>query len=123
MALIKEHKIERIYWTIGMVAIRYGIAQSKVRHWCQELEIEPPRSHRNDRRFNTRSIEELHLAWVLVEKLAFTLPGARTIMSIYRMGGHRSDHIVTTIRQLYESVFEESFPQSMAHTAEDVSES
>jgi DNA-binding transcriptional MerR regulator len=112
MAAYREKPIERLYWTIGLIAKRYNIAASKIRFWCDQFEIEPARDRKGNRRFTVEVLEEIHLVYILVEKLSFTLPGAHAIVQVWRRHTHESDHILLKVKDLYELIFEEPFPNN-----------
>jgi DNA-binding transcriptional MerR regulator len=111
--MIKEHTIKRLYWNIGKVAEYYGCAASRIRFWCDELEIQTPRNRKNDRVFDVRAMQEIHLTWVIIQKLGYTLSGARTVLEIWRQENSRGSHLETLINQTYETIFEEPFPQGL----------
>jgi DNA-binding transcriptional MerR regulator len=80
--MLKEHRIKRLYWQIGRLAAHYGIAESKIRFWEEELKIVVRRDKKGSRIYDAKSILVLHQVYILVECLGLTLLGASRVFNL-----------------------------------------
>jgi DNA-binding transcriptional MerR regulator len=84
-------EIKKLYYSIGDMAKRFNCAPSKIRFWCDELEIEVPRDRKGNRRFNDKVIVILDQVNYLVEVEGRTLAGTRNVLknkSTFNLLGH-----------------------------------
>lgn len=76
-----EKEIEKIYFTIGEVADRFGVATSLIRFWESEFSIlHPKKNKKGNRQYTKADIEKLKLIYHLVKERGFTLNGAKEML-------------------------------------------
>jgi DNA-binding transcriptional MerR regulator len=77
----KEKAIEKKYFTIGEVAIEFGVATSLIRFWESEFDtIKPKKNRKGNRQFTKSDIEHIRLIYHLVKERGFTLQGAKEML-------------------------------------------
>ncbi len=77
----KEKKIEKIYFTIGEVAKKFGVATSLIRFWESEFDtIRPKKSSNGNRQYTRDDINAIQLIYNLVKERGHTLFGAKEII-------------------------------------------
>lgn len=70
--------MEKIYFTIGEVAVIVGVSPSSIRYWEQNFdELKPRKSEKGTRLFSQPDIELLKLICFLVKERGLTIKGAR----------------------------------------------
>lgn len=75
---LKPKTIEKIYWTIGEVAVELGVNNSSIRFWEKEFgTFTPKRTSRGDRLYTREQIDQLRAIQKLVKEEGFTINGAR----------------------------------------------
>jgi DNA-binding transcriptional MerR regulator len=75
---LKPKTIEKLYFTIGEVAVELGVNNSSIRFWEKEFgTIIPKRTNRGDRLYTRKEIEQLRTIQRLVKEEGFTLNGAK----------------------------------------------
>ncbi|MDQ3101050.1 MAG: MerR family transcriptional regulator [Bacteroidota bacterium] len=74
----KEKTVEKLYFTIGEVAMELGVNTSLIRYWEKEMGgLKPRRTSKGDRLFERKDIDQLKRIHHLVKEKGFTLNGAR----------------------------------------------
>ncbi len=74
----KEKTVEKLYWSIGEVAVDLDVNTSLIRYWEKEFGmIRPKRTGRGDRLYQRKDIELLKRIKHLVKEQGFTLNGAK----------------------------------------------
>lgn len=89
-----DHEIKRIYWRVGDVAEKYGMATSKVRFWDEEFKLSSARDRKGNRLFIEKDLEKFHLVYNLAEKLRFTLEGAKAIIEVLNDTGNLDSQVM-----------------------------
>lgn len=75
----KEPKSEKLYYSIGDVAEKFGLAPSTLRFWEKEFTtIKPYKNKKGDRFFTQEDIDHIALINHLVKEKGMTLKGAKT---------------------------------------------
>lgn len=75
----KEPKSEKHYYSIGEVAMKFGLAPSTLRFWEKEFDtIKPFKNKKGDRFYTLEDIDHLSLINYLVKERGMTLKGAKT---------------------------------------------
>lgn len=75
---LKEKTIERIYWTIGEVAVQLGVNTSLLRYWEKEFGVlRPKRTGKGDRLYSKDDIAKIREIQVLLKDRGFTIVGAK----------------------------------------------
>ena len=74
----KETKVEKLYYSIGEVAIIFDVNTSLIRFWEKEFDIIKPKKNKKGNRFFTKQdIDHFHLIYHLVKERGMTLTGAK----------------------------------------------
>lgn len=77
----KARPIEKLYFTIGDVAKKFGVATSLIRYWEQEFEnIRPKKNSRGNRKYTKEDVKEIETVYHLVKEKGYTLQGARELI-------------------------------------------
>ena len=75
----KEKEIEKLYYTIGEVALMLDVNTSLLRYWEKEFDVlKPKKNTKGDRFFTKDDIEKIKLIYHLVREKGYTLDGAKT---------------------------------------------
>lgn len=73
-----KKKIEKMFYTIGEVADRFGVNTSLIRFWENEFDIiQPHRNKKGNRLFTPADVDNFHLIYNLVKERGYTLQGAK----------------------------------------------
>lgn len=74
----KKTKPEKIYYSIGEVARKFGVNTSLIRFWEKEFDIiRPNKSNKGNRLFTVKDVDNFHLIYHLVKERGYTLKGAK----------------------------------------------
>jgi len=74
----KEKNIEKLYYSIGEVAKKFGVKTSLIRFWEREFPmLKPRKTSKGNRLFTTKDIDTLALIYHLVKERGYTLEGAK----------------------------------------------
>jgi DNA-binding transcriptional MerR regulator len=77
----REHKIEKLFYTIGEVAELFQVNTSLIRFWEKEFDIiKPQRNKKGNRLFTKQDVENFYIIYHLVKERGMTLEGARKKM-------------------------------------------
>ncbi len=75
----KEKEIEKLYYTIGEVALMFNVNTSHIRFWSKEFDVIRPATNKKGNRMYTQpDIENFKKIYHLVKEKGFTLKGAKT---------------------------------------------
>jgi DNA-binding transcriptional MerR regulator len=75
----KEKEIEKLYYTIGEVALMLDVNTSLLRYWEKEFDVlKPKKNTKGDRFFTKDDIEKIKLIYHLVREKGYTLDGAKS---------------------------------------------
>ena len=75
----KEKEIEKLYYTIGEVALMLDVNTSLLRYREKEFDIlNPKKNTKGDRFFTKDDIEKIKLIYHLVREKGYTLDGAKS---------------------------------------------
>lgn len=78
MPVKSNQVIEKIYFSIGEVAVMFNVNASLIRFWEKEFDIiKPHKNKKGTRYFTKEDIENFHLIFHLVKERGFTLQGAK----------------------------------------------
>lgn len=76
--LKKDHKIEKVYYTIGEVAELFEVNTSLIRFWEKEFDIlKPQKNKKGNRLFTRQDMDNLRIIYHLVKERGYTLQGAK----------------------------------------------
>jgi len=74
----KEKKVEKLYYTIGEVAVMFNVNPPMIRFGEKEFDIIKPKKNKKGNRFFTiQDIDNFRLIYHLVKEKGLTLQGAR----------------------------------------------
>lgn len=74
--------IERQWWSVGEVADILGVAESCVRYWSQEFNVDRHRSLANHRRFVLQEITKLQVIKFLLHEEKYTVEGCKSKLKL-----------------------------------------
>ena len=67
------------YYSMGEIALAFGVNQSLIRFWDKEFDIlKPKKNAKGNRLFTPDDVKSLQLIYHLVKERGFTLEGAKT---------------------------------------------
>jgi DNA-binding transcriptional MerR regulator len=74
----KDQKVEKLFYTIGEVAVMFNVNTSLIRFWEREFDIIKPKKNKKGNRLFTRDdIDNFHIIYHLVKERGMTLKGAQ----------------------------------------------
>jgi len=70
---------DKRYYSIGELALAFGVNASLIRFWDKEFDIlKPKKNAKGNRMFTPEDVKNLKLIYHLVKERGFTLDGAKT---------------------------------------------
>lgn len=97
----KELKSEKLYYSIGEVGEKLGLAPSTLRFWEKEFTtIKPHKNKKGDRFFTLEDIDHLALINHLVKEKGMTLKGAKTKLKENRKEAEDNFAIVNKLQEV-----------------------
>ena len=97
----KEPKSEKHYYSIGEVAVKFGLAPSALRFWEKEFDtIKPFKNKKGDRFYTQEDINHLSLINHLVKERGMTLKGAKTKIKENKTETENTFEIVQKLQQI-----------------------
>jgi DNA-binding transcriptional MerR regulator len=74
----KDQKVEKLFYTIGEVAVMFNVNTSLIRFWEREFDIiKPKKNKKGNRLFTKEDIDNFHIIYHLVKERGMTLRGAQ----------------------------------------------
>jgi len=75
---ILNHKVEKLFYSIGEVAKIFDVNVSLIRFWEKEFDIlKPKKNKKGNRMFTKKDMDNLTIIYHLVKERGFTLEGAK----------------------------------------------
>jgi DNA-binding transcriptional MerR regulator len=103
----REPKAEKHYYSIGEVAVQFGLAPSTLRFWEKEFDtIKPFKNKKGDRFYTQEDIDHLALINHLVKERGMTLKGARTKIKENRTESEKTFEIVQKLQHIKSYLLE-----------------
>jgi DNA-binding transcriptional MerR regulator len=97
----KELRSEKLYYSIGEVAEKFGLAPSTIRFWEKEFPtIQPHKNKKGDRFFTSEDIDHLALINYLVKEKGMTLKGAKTRIKENRKEAENNFEIISKLQNV-----------------------
>ena len=97
----REPKSEKLYYSIGEVAEKFGLAPSTLRFWEKEFTtIKPHKNKKGDRFFTLEDIDHIALINHLVKEKGMTLKGAKTKIKDNRNDAEDNFAIVSKLQEV-----------------------
>ncbi len=104
---LKEKTIERIYWTIGEVAVQLGVNTSLLRYWEKEFGIlRPKRTGKGDRLYTKDDIEKIRGIQVLLRERGYTIQGAKEQLRSGRKTEDRTREVIMRLQRVRAELLE-----------------
>lgn len=70
---------DKLYYSIGEIAVAFGVNNSLIRFWEKEFDVlKPKKNAKGNRLFTPHDVKNLQLIYHLVKERGFTLEGAKT---------------------------------------------
>ncbi len=115
----KEKEIEKLYFTIGEVALMFKVNTSHIRFWSKEFEVIRPATNKKGNRLYTQSdLENFKKIYHLVKEKGFTLKGAKSELKESKIKLRNEDSVVVDF-ELQDNPIEIAFPQSPQEASEN----
>jgi DNA-binding transcriptional MerR regulator len=105
--LKKDHKIEKVYYTMGEVAELFEVNASLIRFWEKEFDIlKPQKNKKGNRLFTKKDLENLRIIYHLVKERGFTLQGAKDKLRENREDVVRHVEIIDSLNKVKNFLLE-----------------
>jgi DNA-binding transcriptional MerR regulator len=103
----KEKKIEKLYYSIGEVAIMFNVNTSLIRFWEKEFDIiKPHKNKKGNRLFTKNDIDNFHLIFHLVKERGMTLKGAQLKLKENKQDVEGNFEIVKSLQNVRKMLLE-----------------
>ncbi len=103
----KEPKSEKLYYSIGEVSEKFGLAPSTLRFWEKTFDtIQPFKNKKGDRFYTLEDINHLSLINHLVKERGMTLKGAKTKIKENKTETENTFEIVQKLQQIKSYLLE-----------------
>jgi DNA-binding transcriptional MerR regulator len=103
----KEKEIEKVYYSIGEVAVMFKVNTSLIRFWEKEFDIiKPFKNKKGDRLFTQTDIENFRSIYRLVKEQGFTLQGAKEKLKQNKSDVTGNTEIIKTLEDLKDFLIE-----------------
>lgn len=105
--VFKAPKSERLYYSIGEVSERFGLAPSTLRFWEKEFDtIKPFKNKKGDRFYTQEDIEHLALIHYLVKEKGMTLKGAKAQLKQSKEATEHHFEITAKLQEIKDYLLE-----------------
>ena len=75
---VKDIETDKLFYTIGEVAVKFQVNTSLIRFWEKEFDIIKPRKNKKGNRlFSKEDLNNFHIIFHLVKERGYTLLGAK----------------------------------------------
>ena len=99
----KEKSIEKLYYSIGEVALKFDVNVSLLRYWEKEFDIlKPKKNKKGNRLFTKIDMENIEVIYHLVKERGFTLEGAKKKLSENKSDTVENMEIVNRLKKIKE---------------------
>lgn len=99
----KEKSIEKLYYSIGEVALKFDVNVSLLRYWEKEFDIlKPKKNKKGNRLFTKIDVENIEVIYHLVKERGFTLEGAKKKLSENKSDTVENMEIVNRLKKIKE---------------------
>ena len=103
----KETKVEKLYYTIGEVAVMFNVNTSLIRFWEKEFDIiKPKKNKKGNRLFTKKDIDNFHIIFHLVKERGMTLKGAKKKMKENKEDTEHNFEIIKSLENIKELLIE-----------------
>jgi DNA-binding transcriptional MerR regulator len=102
---LNENKSQKLYYSIGEVAEKFGVNESLLRYWEKEFDIiKPKKNAKGTRSYRKEDIENIGLVYHLVKEKGLTLDGAKKKLKDNKDGVSKNHEIITRLQALKEEL-------------------
>jgi DNA-binding transcriptional MerR regulator len=103
----REHKIEKLFYTIGEVAELFDVNTSLIRFWEKEFDIiKPQRNKKGNRLFTKQDVENFYIIFHLVKERGMTLDGARKKMKENKEDTINNFEVIKSLESIKDMLIE-----------------
>jgi DNA-binding transcriptional MerR regulator len=105
----KEREVNKMYYTMGEVAILFDVNQSLIRFYEKEFDIlQPKKNKKGNRYFTPEDIENLKLIFHLIKDKGYTLSGAKEYLKDNKNASKDTLRVVSSLENLKKFLLEVS---------------
>ncbi|MCL3781604.1 MerR family transcriptional regulator [Prolixibacteraceae bacterium JC049] len=102
-----KKSVDKLYFSIGEVAQKVGVAPSQIRFWEKEFDnIKPKKNASGVRFFTDKDVEQVQLVYHLVKERGMTLKGARQKIKDSRGAEDPTYQVVHRLKQIRAMLIE-----------------
>ena len=103
--MLNTDKELKLYYSIGEVAVMFGVNPSLLRYWEKEFPIiSPKKAGGNVRLYRKEDIENIRLVYHLVKEKGMTLQGAKQKLKMNRETTIRTTEILDRLKLIREEL-------------------
>jgi len=103
----KEREIEKLYYSIGEVALMFKVNASLIRFWEKEFDIlKPVKNKKGNRMFSQKDVDNLRIIFHLVKERGFTLQGAKEKIRENKEDTINNVELVTSLNRIKDFLLE-----------------
>ena len=98
-------ELTKLYYSIGEVAVLFGVSNSLIRYWETEFpQLKPQKNRRGDRKYTTKDINTLEVIYTLVKEKGYTIDGAKKAAKAELTASKRKDDAVQKLLKIRSSL-------------------
>jgi DNA-binding transcriptional MerR regulator len=102
---LNESKSQKLYYSIGEVAEKFGVNESLLRYWEKEFDIiKPKKNAKGTRSYRKEDIENIGLIYHLVKEKGLTLEGAKKKLKDNKSGVSKTHEVITRLQNIKEEL-------------------
>ncbi|MDD5571607.1 MAG: MerR family transcriptional regulator [Bacteroidales bacterium] len=102
-----EKDNDKIYFTIGEVAVMFKVNTSLIRFWEKEFTlIKPQKNKKGDRLFTKKDIYNFQVIYHLVKEKGFTIEGAKKKLKENPDGTLNNAEVISRLKKIREFLIE-----------------
>jgi len=103
----KEKEIEKVFYSIGEVAVMFNVNTSLIRFWEKEFDIiKPKKNKKGNRLFTKTDIDNFHIIYHLVKEKGMTLKGAKKKLKENKNNVEGDFEIVSSLKNIRKMLVE-----------------
>jgi len=103
----KEREINKMYYTMGEVAILFDVNQSLLRFYEKEFDVlQPKKNKKGNRYFTPEDIENLKIIFHLIREKGYTLNGAKEYLKNNATGTRDDQKIISALENIKSFLIE-----------------
>jgi DNA-binding transcriptional MerR regulator len=103
----KEREINKMYYTMGEVAILFDVNQSLLRFYEKEFDVlQPKKNKKGNRYFTPEDIENLKIIFHLIREKGYTLNGAKEYLKNNTSSTRDDQKIISALENIKSFLIE-----------------